>query len=350
VPVDAAEAGVDSGASADAADAAWLPEVGSDAASGPDAPADARSEDAALDGSAADADGRLDSATDALDGEPDGSVLPDGTCQAPLPLGTVTDGGTTGFPNVIASTCASVHGSGTEVVYAGSATADGRFEVELSSAADLGISVRRTCDSAASEMACQDLVPGGQERISVPIVHGETLFFVVEGWNAARAGAFSLSSVFVEASCSDGVLDGNELCDDGNGDDGDGCTACTLDACIAPLALDSVGNGDTTTSDSAIHSACANAISGREDVYSWTAPVAGTYRFTLSPSGSADMVLGLRATCAEVAGETCVDEGFGGDPESVLASLAEGETVFILVDGWGSADAGPYTLEVGAVD
>ena len=109
--------------------------------------------------------------------------------------------------------------------------------------------------------------------------------------------------------------------------------------------------GDTLTgSDGYDRSSCGiGGGAGVEDAaFLFTAPHAGTYRFTTEGS-DIDTILGVRdGTCA--ARELfCNDDAIEGEKWSALTmTLDECETVTLVVDGADGAAVGPFVLEVGA--
>ncbi len=291
-------------------------------------------------------DGGPDAATDAGDSaSPDGAGLL-GSCEQPLTGVGLVSGDTSAMPNDLDPTCASPQGSGNEIVYEITATENGRIELALQSSPDLGVSVRRDCRDATSEIGCADTRIGG-EVLSTPVSSGQTVFVVVDGFSSTQSGAYTLDVTVKTAMCGDDALDGGEECDDGGIDPGDGCSgSCAVEACTTPRVLTDTINGDTTSSPSVMHTSCANSLSGPEDVYQFIAPTSGNYQFIVTPAGDTDFVLAVRPACADAALEECADAGFDADPETRDVSLTANESVFVIVEGWGVPDAGAYTLQV----
>jgi cysteine-rich repeat protein len=188
----------------------------------------------------------------------------------------------------------------------------------------------------------------GSETLAVPVVDGNTLLVVAHGYASEDQGPFELTAAFEAARCGNHALDPGEACDDGARVGGDGCSAaCELEACTSPTVITTTVSGDITNATSVLGTSCANALSGPEHVYSFTAPAVGSYVATLTPSADADVVLATRTTCAEATSEICVDEEFFGGVESLTLALNEGETAFLIVEGWGVPDRGSYELEIG---
>lgn len=148
-------------------------------------------------------------------------------CDTPIPIpDPATVGGTTdGHAD---STAASCNGgaSGPDVAYAVTVAKTGVFEAILGTPDPLSVSVRTSCASGSSELAC--LVG---KRIAIPVTAGTQLFVLVDGTQAATAGTYGLSIQSRPVTCGDTHRDDPEVCDDGNTDAGDGCSpTCTLEA------------------------------------------------------------------------------------------------------------------------
>ena len=79
-------------------------------------------------------------------------------------------------------------------------------------------------------------------------------------------------------------------------------------------------------------------------LYSFAAPVDGTYRFLLN--ASFDAILWAADTCAEGPAECVagVNTGAAGEDESLVVALAQGQTITLVVDGVTQADEGGFTL------
>jgi cysteine-rich repeat protein len=166
-----------------------------------------------------------DGATDCIDSDCNAKCA--SACDTPLPIpDPATVGGTTdGHAD---STTASCNGgaSGPDVAYAITVGKTGIFEAILGSPDPLSVSIRTSCNSASSELAC---VAG--KRLSIPVTAGTQLFVVVDGTEAATSGTFGLSVQSRSVVCGDTHRDDPEVCDDGNTDAGDGCSpTCTLEA------------------------------------------------------------------------------------------------------------------------
>jgi cysteine-rich repeat protein len=158
--------------------------------------------------------------------------------------------------------------------------------------------------------------------------------------------------------CGDGVITGEEQCDDHNTTPGDGCDAtCHVEVdleCQAatPLAL-GANHGDTSTGSDFFTGSCGD-FSGREQVFSFTPAQAGTLVLVLT--SSTDLGLYVRTTCATDTSEiACASTSPAGASESLSFAVQAGVPLTVLVDGgedifppFPSEDAndGPFTLSL----
>jgi len=100
-------------------------------------------------------------------------------------------------------------------------------------------------DPAGSELACNDDTNGLSSQIVLDLEEGELVYVVVDGYSSS--GDYELSVTSVE--CGNGSVEGSEDCDDGNTDDGDGCSAtCTWECADDALEDDDTG-ADATDLD-----------------------------------------------------------------------------------------------------
>jgi len=218
---------------------------------------------------------------DAGDGCSPACTIEGDTCADPQiltadPNGNVhTTGDTRGLGADYGAGCAQSNFNG-DLFYSFTAPFSGRWHFTMQGDALLDgvFAAMTTCGVASSEIACTDSGGRGRpEQISVEVLEGETIFFVVDGYGnfTSNEGAFTLSgwatryvsvgeacdpagttavcnaglrcdvasSTCVAPVCGDGIVEGDEPCDDGNNLDGDGCSAsCTLE----PIAIAAPGN------------------------------------------------------------------------------------------------------------
>ena len=161
---------------------------------------------------------------------------------------------------------------------------------------------------------------------------------------------------------SDGAASAAVHCPHGAVDGGGVCVAppagdtCGDPVIVGALPFSHAGDtsGPTSTPDYAYEAGeCAGETNGfggasSDDAFQLVAPSAGDYIVTLN--ADYDSNLYAVTDCDDIAA-TCLgaDEQIGaGQMETLTLSLAEGQTVFIIVDGWSNFSdvGGAYTLEV----
>lgn len=105
-----------------------------------------------------------------------------------------------------------------------------------------------------------------------------------------------------------------------------------------------VVTGATTGAGSSFQPSCAYSNNAPDAVYTWTAPSSGSYVFTTGAS-SYDTVLELRPYGNPNASLGCNDDWGTTLSSSVTVSLAAGQTVYVIIDGYGAA-SGNYLLNI----
>lgn len=143
-------------------------------------------------------------------------------------------------------------------------------------------------------------------------------------------------------NCGDGTQSGTEECDDGDLEDGDGCSStCTVEldvfcATLAPLVIGS-DTSDNASGTNALSASCI-APGGREVAYDFTALADGT--LTVSVGSTASIGLYVLEGCGEAAPElACSATG-----SEVSVPLLAGAQVTVVVDGLAAGDVGDYLL------
>lgn len=112
----------------------------------------------------------------------------------------------------------------------------------------------------------------------------------------------------------------------------------------AGSALPFEASASTAGGASAFDPGCIDPTAAPDVAFEWTAPRAGA--FDISTEGSAfDTVLSVRRGCAgeEIA---CVDDAGGSRQASLTVTLAECETIVIVVDGFSLDEAGAVSLRI----
>ncbi|WP_373046384.1 DUF4215 domain-containing protein [Vulgatibacter sp.] len=176
------------------------------------------------------------------DGCTDQCVIEGDSCDAPVDIGNRFDAAagqwswtfsTDGLGNDFENSCTGTLAQQGDAVAQFTAPAAGRYFVDVvhlqapSFDAILDIT-DGACGSAAPNLVCSD----DPDHAYVHLAANQTIFMVVDGWGTGvgyNEGDFELT--VAEVRCGDGRLKGDEACDDGDLDDGDGCSSvCTIES------------------------------------------------------------------------------------------------------------------------
>ncbi len=168
------------------------------------------------------------------------------------------------------------------------------------------------------------------ETISLTAAAGETMYFVVEGYN----GNVSDYTFQVDCGCvdPDGDITGNGSCESPYG-----------------LACDDshVYNNAQGSAVWDTYSCSTLPVSGREIIYRYSAlqSCAQTARLT---NLTGDLDLFLLSDCSP---DSCLDKSanIGGESESISFNVTQGESVYLVVDGFGGATSN-YTMWLDCTD
>lgn len=211
---------------------------------------------------------------------------------------------------------------GRDVAHLFTAPADGfyAFDTLSGTAFDSVLSVRAGEDCDAPEVACNDDVALGDPgaRVAVYLFQDETRMVVVDGWDASQVGAYALDVDAVLGICHEGAL--------------------------PSVGLPSSYAGTTVGAFDKLTASCS-LFPGTDRVIRFVAPVADTYRFDTNGS-SFDTVLSVRTADCGAVELACDDDAGTGDASLVQVTLAAGQQVSVLVDGFSPAESGAFTLTV----
>ncbi len=249
-----------------------------------------------------------------LDG---GCTGPCGTCNSPVFLSssvpqTVT-GSTTGAPDDLIPSCTGQLGP--EVLHQFTAPFDGSFIFSTqSSGYDTVLSV---IDAAScGELACNDDFGGfTTSRITMDLAAGQTVYVVVDGKNAS--GFYSL------------FINGTPIVV---------CPTADLGSAV-PLTV----SGTTSGAQNLFVPACTPGSTAPDHSFTFTADQTKTYQMTTVGSSYDTVLHVLGATCSGVS-LACDDDTFGLQSQ-VFVPLTQGQTVTVVVDGFGS-QSGSYVLNI----
>ncbi len=223
--------------------------------------------------------------------------------------------------------------------------------------------VLQLMDEQCNVLACSDDVIGLDAQIETSLEAGKTYYIVLDGFDS---GSYAIN-VHSGMTCPPGLV----LCQDGCVDtltDPFNCGGCEqpcgptsfcdqgmcvntcvgpCGSCQSPVELGSQVpisfQGNTGFGDDLLIPSCGFADSSPEVLHAFTAPATGTYVFSTAGS-SFDTVLSLinADSCGEVA---CDDDGGPGNTSSITRTLAQGQTVYVMVDG-ALGQSGAYTLSI----
>lgn len=270
---------------------------------------------------------------------------------APLLLGTMLPGDTSNGPSGYSTDCDPYVATRT-ATFSYTPQAPGRLTLELSAAADLGVSVLGDCADPGSHLACAGAKGTTHLELDVAAVPAKPLLVVVRGQTPLQEGPFLLVATYEEAVCGDGKVLGPEACDDGNTTAGDGCSADCLavewpEVC-AGLPLLPTGPLDGTTIGGppiyALDGICAYAPEDSR-AFRFVAPSDGELHLVLDEKGG-NLVVYVQDGCGPVTGNdylACANSSFDGGTETTTATLAKDQLVTVIVAGF-SSPGGPFTL------
>lgn len=280
----------------------------------------------------------------------------------PLALDTPTSGSTFGGSDVFGGICAESGGSfttggGAERLYTLTAPAKGELTVTATPLmGDLGIYARTVCSEATTQIACSDdaFNPAATESFTVLLDAGTEVTIYVDAYGLVTQGDFDLLATFEPEVCGDGLITGDEECDDAGTTSGDGCSAtCTVEPaafCAGAGVVDITAgvpvDGDNADGTLGFSGSCGG--DGGERVYRYVPSADGVATITLQPFElEFDGVLYARTECDDdsLAAELdCADLPLGG--EELEVPVSDGEPIFIFVDSFTPTTSGAYTLVV----
>lgn len=259
---------------------------------------------------------------------PEGSGCVGGVCELVCsgPCGTCAElvflpssvpqslAGTTQGADWLGSSCGAA--TGPEVVHSFVAPSAGSYVFSTAgSSFDTVLSLRD--EASCGELACNDDF-GGQasSRLSTFLEAGQAVYVVVDG-KLGASGSYALSI---------------------NGSVASSCPTLAL-----PSSVPQIVTGNTSGGPNSFTPSCTGFGAAPEHTFTFTAPATASYTFDTvgSPYDTVLYILGASCTGLQLA---CNDDTFGLQSQIVLA-LSEGQTVTIVVDGFGD-QAGSYTLHI----
>ena len=320
-------------------------------------------------------------------------VLAAGAPTAGTTVGRVNDY-TTSASNCILESQSTSFGSATgEAVYSFTPTLTGLYDIYVTGSFDLGLTLTTDCNFAGGTCFASErgLLSDG-ERIVAQLTEGVTYFIIVDGWSnssASNTGTFTITAKFavaaeVETLCenrndedTDGDVDCADAdcafnlaactevgkCTDGIDNDADSLTDCSDPECrIDPVTCprpvgDNCGRvAVVTTAAPAVLNTCGfdidfelsgvtgclgGSVNAPDAVASFTAPTAGAYWIESVATGSYDAVLNIvrSNTCPAAIGRCSHSRDTTSLTEAVAVTMAQGETIYIVLTGDGAASS-----------
>ena len=301
---------------------------------------------------------------------PGQTIVLSGTGTAPR---RVSFAGTTALmPANTLSGTAGCTASGPNTVYAITPDITGSMSATLVAHYDNAVvHIRNECDTVGfhSQLDCKRATePLESIESIVPVMAGQPYYVIVDSSSSAFSGDYVLDVVVSPAQCGNGILDGNEQCDDRNNVSGDGCSAtCTLEpvdmasnSCPgATLPLEAQGDGShagSLTSSTGTFTSkfrprttlgtCSSTNIAKDAAYVVTSPIAGL--LTVTVSGAFDTMVYARTACT-TDHTTAVDLGcsaavVGNGPETLQVPVEANTPISLVIDGQNENAAGIFEL------
>ncbi len=242
--------------------------------------------------------------------------------------------------------CNSFEYPGGEYTYLFNAPYDGTFKVTLSNEETFtDVMILAGGDEGCQPDAC---VNYGFSSATEAMEQGEVFYLVVDGYLDEDGG------YTIKVDCTPAT---ESVCDDGKDDDADGLTDCADSDCAEAAACQepqcepawvlSCGSTDSwsnygfgSTDVLETYSCSGWPYPGPEYTYSFVSSVTGDVTISLTGESASTDVMVLQGGSGCFA-SACLAYGFS----SVTFSAVEGETYFVVVDGYNGAE-GTYTISV----
>ncbi|RYZ68156.1 MAG: DUF4215 domain-containing protein [Proteobacteria bacterium] len=229
------------------------------------------------------------------------------------------------------------------------------------------LGARLTCvaPKAATTIAKSCTAGTSEQKIAYSVTAGQPFYIFVDSNNAANLGLFELSVSLGSPSCGDGLLTGEEQCDDGNETAGDGCSAsCTSedlpgsDVCPGADAVLAAGAEGTYGARLTVSTGNASANyaglltcggPGRDRVVRVVPPIDGTMNVEMATPRFTS-VLYARSSCADPQSQLKCNVFNSDEPSNttrVLENLpvVAGQPVFLFADGQ-AGESGAATFQI----
>lgn len=198
---------------------------------------------------------------------------------------------------------------------------------------------RTDCISSHGEPECvaADASAPEDSVFTLDVDPGVYTTLVIDAADGGSASEYDLQLTFDVPGCGDGLVEGIEECDDGNTEDGDGCSAgCIAEAeavCanVVPLDLSTVDLTFEGGSFFAASTCGGGGLGAPERAFSFTAPAAGV--LTVSAiADSASLGVFAQSACNEPV-IACATPAAPSEVTDLAIPLAEGASVTVFVEG-----------------
>jgi hypothetical protein len=245
---------------------------------------------------------------------------PNGTCDAPLPLGpgSVT-GSTTHGERENAGSCD--QNDSRELVYKLEVVQRERVKVEVDAQFDSVLYIRKDdCTDPNAEVDCNDDAPDRTHSRIERVLEPGTYFVFVDGY-ARDAGSFKMTVTTIDVPAL------TELCQ------------------RAPLlALGSPTTGTTTSMGDDAEASCGGGAEGADAPWRVEVPSRSRVRI-VEHSDEVTPVVHMRRSCADEQSEVACGEAAGGS-DAVVTGVFDAGTYTVFADARDRDAAGRYSLEV----
>ncbi len=225
----------------------------------------------------------------------------------------------------------------------------GRLTVTVLGTTSTAVAISNTCGEMFDEQVCKKYDPGDAPLVR-QLTTADPVTISVAGFTVLDEAELDVRVDFVGENCGDNIVAGREVCDDGNTNNNDLCSAdCRTirydNVCATATVLSTTAPnvGTTVNAPYLYENDCSGFVTGRDKVYTFTAPANGTLELTLD-QGPHDLGLAVFKGCGAPAAIEHVACSSVQGTETASVTLMQGELVTVVVDGFGENDAGPFTL------
>ena len=184
--------------------------------------------------------------------------------------------------------------------------------------------IQRTCGDASTEVACEAVPMGGEATLDTVLAPGR-YFLVMDGQRPETFGAVKIQVAL------------------------DDLAALQRTCRRAPILRPGrILNGDTSGESDDFRASCAGGAMSNDTVYRLRLRRRQIVRINLS--SDYDGAVHLRRDCADVSTELACNDDQPDNRHSFIETTLDAGTYYVIVDGFRTGNAGPYTLDVQTSD